>query len=211
MAALAFFIYNDPLRDECEVQAKIFENHTKGILTAEKIKGRTQFPKIEYWRDLCRDGNSEGACEDYFSGLKITTQAVGSMNEKCQLTYAQKNPDLLTQVSQAIQIMALIAWGEKPPEGLSNRLGWLTESHLKTFCSLKRFYQLAAGEENFLPLREKVYNMFPAPWPEKIPIEGRTPENRPKAYKTVANPDGIFPKEKIYERSLFSIRCDLYL
>ncbi|MBC7420090.1 MAG: hypothetical protein H7328_05130 [Bdellovibrio sp.] len=208
---LAFFVFNDPLRDECDIQTKIFEKNTSGILKPERKKGKTQFAKMTYWRDLCAQGNSVGACEDYFTGLKTVTTELKSFNEKCQLAYSQTDEEFVQHLSRALQMIPLLAWGGKPPEGLSGRLGWLNESNLKTFCAIKDTYIQLVGEEKYLELRKKVYRQYPDAWPEKTPIDARNPESRPMALKSEANPTGTLMEAKIYERSLFSMRCDLYM
>lgn len=209
--ALVLFMYNDPLRDECEIQAFVFENKMKGLLSTVKINGKKQYPKLNYAKERCKEGNSLGSCADFLDGLKSLTRELKLMNDKCQVTYSQKNDDFSVQISHGLQIMALVAWGEKPPAGLSDRLGWLTVSHMQTFCYLKRTFLLIGGEENFLALREKVYREFPDNWPEKLDSEMKLPENRPRAYKTDSNPSGTLTFEQIYQRSIFSIKCDLYM
>lgn len=209
--SIVLFMVNDPLRDECEIQAFVFDNKMKGILTSSKMNGKTQFPKMIYWRDRCKDGNSIGSCSDYLDGLKIMSKELKLMNDKCQVAYSQKNEEFAIYVSRALQIMALVAWGEKPPDSVAERLGWLNLAQMQTFCYLKRTFLLIGEEENFLTLREKVYKEFPDNWPEKLDAENRLPENRPRAYKTAINPSGTLGFEQIYQRSIFSIRCDLYM
>jgi hypothetical protein len=209
--SIILFIVNDPLRDECEIQAFVFDNKMKGILTRAKVNGKTQFPLMTYWRDRCKEGNSIGSCADYLDGLKTMTKELKLMSDKCQVEYSQKKEDFSVYISHGLQIMALVAWGEKPPDSVAERLGWLNLAHMQTFCYLKRTFLLIGGEENFLSLREKVYREFPDNWPEKLDAENRLPENRPRAYKTALNPSGTLGFEQIYQRSIFSIRCDLYM
>lgn len=209
--SIVLFVVNDPLRDECEIQAFVFNNKMKGLLTAVKINGKIQYPKMTYWRDRCKEGNTIGSCSDYLDGLKGMTKELKLMSDKCQVSYSQKNDDFSIYISHGLQIMALVAWGEKPPESVADRLGWLTLAHMQTFCYLKRTFLLIGDEGNFLALREKVYKEFPDNWPEKLDPESRLPDNRPRAYKTESNPAGTLGFEQIYQRSIFSIRCDLYM
>ncbi len=210
--ALIFFIYNDPLRDECDVQVKIFQRNTQGILTAVRTKTKkVQFAQINYSRDSCVEGNSQGACENYFNNLKLLTSQFKDFSVKCQKKYAEQSPDFLLNMRKAMSAMSLLAWGEKPPEGVAYRLGWLTESDLKTFCAIRDNYVQVDGEEKYLEFRNEVYKAFPDKWSDKVPLEARIPDDRPKAFKTSDNPVGSLDKSKIYERSLFSIRCDLYM
>ena len=155
--SIVLFVVNDPLRDECEIQAFVFNNKMKGLLTAVKINGKIQYPKMTYWRDRCKEGNTIGSCSDYLDGLKGMTKELKLMSDKCQVSYSQKNDDFSIYISHGLQIMALVAWGEKPPESVADRLGWLTLAHMQTFCYLKRTFLLIGDEGNFLALREKVY------------------------------------------------------
>ncbi len=230
IVSIVFFVFNDPLKDECEVQTAIFEKKTEGILSNTRKNKKTQFSQILYWRDRCKQGNSLGACDDYFEGLRMIAKELHSVNENCQIKYSSQNENLLKHITQALQITALVAWGEKPPAGVADRIGWLNETNIRTFCYLKKTFILIAGEENFLALREKVYNEYPGDWPEKfdfnklaasgvdktkpnaeVDIEKLVAENRPRAYKSATNLSGIFNKDQIYERSIFSVRCDLYM
>lgn len=228
--SIVLFVYNDPLRDECEVQSSIFEKKTRGLISSVKIKGKIQFPLISYWRDRCKEGNSIGSCNDYFEGLRSLTKELRQLSESCQIKYISQNEMLSNQITQALQIMALVAWGDKPPIGIAERVGWFNESHVRTFCYLKKTFILTAGEENFLALRSKVYREFPGDWPDKFDINKLVDsstdktkavnnvdvaklmaENRPRAFKTSANPAGTLKNEEIFELSIFSVRCDLYM
>lgn len=232
--SIVLFVYNDPLRDECEVQTSIFEKKTQGLLTAVRKSGKVQYPLINYWRDRCKVGNSIGSCDDYFEGLRTVTKELREVKDSCQIKYFEQNENLLEQILQALQIMALVAWGEKPPPGIAERTGWLNEAQVRTFCYLKKTFILTGGEESFLLLREKVYREFPGDWPENfdinklvesnsdksrkdnvvdvdVDVEKLVAENRPRAYRTVANPSGKLTNGEIFERSIFSIRCDLYM
>lgn len=230
--AVFLFVYNDPLKDECGIQITNFKKSTQGLLFPEKIKGKIQYPQINYWRDRCKEGNSIGSCEDYLEGLRVTARELKNVTPQCHLRLKEANPGIVSQLSLAVRIISLVAWGEKPPAGLSERMGWLNESHLRTFCYLKKIYTDLDGEEKFLALREKVYREYPGDWPDKFDVNqlvqsnsvptARDPrpevdvskliaDNRPRAYKTAQNPSGQFTKEQIFERSLFSIRCDLYM
>lgn len=216
--SIVFFVYNDPLRDECEVQISIFKQKTKGIISSTKKNKKIQYPQLNYWSERCKEGNSIGSCEDYFEGLRFITNELKEVHDNCQIKYAAEDAQFVKYVQQAIQIMSLVAWGENPPAGLADRIGWLNESNLKTFCYMKKTLILLAGNEYYLSLREKVYREYPDKLPEidesnrdKINIKDLTAENRKRAYKTINNPRGSFTKEEIYERSIFSVRCDLYM
>lgn len=215
--AVALFIVNDPLKDECEVQARNFERNMRGILTATKKNKKIQFALLGPMKENCRDGNSIGSCAEYFEALRKMANEMRSFKDKCQIKYAEENEAFLIHLSQALQTMALVAWGDKPPTGVAERAGWLIESQLRTFCTLKKSYLVLAGEENYRALRNRIYLEYPDVWPtslvpnETTDVDNRKPENRPRALKTASNQNGSLDQKQIFERSLFSIRCDLYL
>lgn len=242
--ALTFFVYNDPLKDECEVQTSLFEKKMAGLLFKEKKGKKTQFPKISYWKDRCRSGNSVGACEDYFEGLRLFTKEFRTINETCQKKYAEaeENAWLISILADSLKIIALVAWGDRPPSGVAERAGWLGEGELKTFCYLKKTFSLLSTDENMLALRETVYNQYPGEWSDKFNVDNlitatmqgeaakpkasedetaridedelirkRIDQSRPRAYKSSSNPNGTLTREQVYERSIFSLRCDMYM
>lgn len=217
VVGLVFIVLNDPLKDECEVQAKKFDRNTKGLLFSTKVKNKIQFAKLPGLKDICRQGNSLGACSDYLEGLRQVANELKFMNDNCKVKYAQENEGFLSQISSALQVMALVAWGERPPTGPAERAGWLAEPDIKSFCNLKKTFILLAGEEGYVSIRNSVYTMYPDEWSEKslpteeAPSDNRKAEDRPRALKTAANPWGKLSQKEVFERSLFSIRCDLYL
>ena len=209
--ALIVIWVNNPLKDECEVRTDIFLKEMRGIITSVRVKkAKTQFAQLTFWKDKCKEGNTAGTCDDYFKGLSKLTTALSAFPDKCQSKFAEENEFFGKTIYEALQIMSLAAWGEKPPVSAAERFGWLSEREIKTFCKLKSTLMLLIPEEELEGLKEKIYSQYPDEWSEKIPVDLRIPEDRPKAYKTTLNPTAPLDKNKVYERSLFSVRCDLY-
>lgn len=210
--ALGLFVYNDPLKNECEVQASVFDKRVSGLLISQKKKNKTQFAQIKNYLSVrCKEGNSMGACYEYLEALRVVTRELRAMSTKCQIDYSVNNEYFLPQISNALQVIALVAWGDKPPAGLKERLGWLEPAQIQTFCYLKQFFIQMAGDENYLALRSKVYREFPDAWPENMSIDDRTPDNRPRALKSESNPTGKLTEGDVYQRSIFSMNCNSYM
>ena len=85
------------------------------------------------------------------------------------------------------------------------------------FCHLKRSYIAIVGEEVYIANRNAVYLEYPDEWSASTTssngaeADDRKPEDRPLAMKSALNPKGKLSSKEVFERSLFSIRCDLYL
>ena len=217
--SIALFVFNDPLKDECQVQGDLLTKKLGGLFVSKTINrpidGRyrnvKQFSQANYWKDRCRLGNSIGACNDYFEALRTLTNELKFVSEKCQLVFSEKNEIFSTFLIEGLRYMALAAWGEKPPEGAGARLGWLTQAHLQTFCGLQRSLNAVAEEGTLDKLIESVYLEYPDSWPESVPPEERIEENRPRALRTESNPKGSFKWKEVHERSLFSFKCNNYM
>ena len=69
--------------------------------------------------------------------------------------------------------------------------------------------QLTSLEE-YKALRASVYREFPDRWPDKMAMEDRVAVPRPRALISATNVKGSLKEADVYERSLFSLRCDLY-
>ncbi len=210
--ALAFIVFQNPLQDGCDVQVTNFNRSVRGILVGYKTKKNlTQYAQIENFKNLCREGNSAGACENYYEALKKITSGFKIVDSKCVPKLIENYENLPKVISNGIQVMALNAWGEVPPSGVSERLGWLSEIEIYTFCRLKNQYVTLTSDEEYRALRAKTYAEFPDVWPEKMSVEDRAEVPRPRALKSVSNPTGSLSDDEVFKRSLFSLRCDLYL
>lgn len=209
---LAFIVYTNPLQDGCDVQMGNFNRTVRGVLIGYKNKAdRTQLPQIENFKANCREGNSQGSCEKYYLALRKITDGLKSVANKCAPMLIESYENLPKVLSNGIQIMALNAWGERPPSGVNERLGWLTEPDIYTFCRLRAQLVKLTSEENYKSLRAMTYEEFPDVWPESVTIVQRAEIPRPRALKSATNPKGTLTSDEIFRRSLFSLRCDLYL
>lgn len=211
VGALAFIVQQNPLSDGCEVEVSNFDREVAGIMTGVKnSKKRRQYPIMNYAREQCKEGNSQGSCEDYFKTVKRVADATRVVSPKCYQKLKDEFKDLPNALATGIKIMALVAWGDKPPEGIGQRLGTLTEGDIYGFCRAKNGLIALTNLEEYKALRASVYSEFPDRWPEKISIEQKAEIPRPRALQSTTNPTGTLKESDVYERSLFSLRCDLY-
>ena len=194
------------------MQISNFGRTTRGILAGYKTKKNlTQLAQIENFKNLCREGNSQGSCENYYGALKKVTDGLIAVDDKCVSKLIENYENLSKVVSNAIQIMALNAWGEKPPVGVTERLGWLAEADVYTFCRLRAQLIRISTDEEYKALRARTYAEFPDVWPESVTLTQRSELPRPTALKSESNKMGTLSSDDVFKRSLFSLRCDLYL
>lgn len=211
VGALAFIVSQNPLSDGCEVEINNFGLQTRGILKGVRdSKKRIQYSILNYALEQCKQGNSQGSCEDYFKALKRVADANRVVSPKCYEKLKEEYKELVPALAMGIKVMALVAWGDKPPEGIGQRLGTLTEGDIYGFCRAKNGLVQLTSVEDYKGLRTAVYREFPDRWPEKLTVEQKAELPRPRALQSATNPAGSLKESEIYERSLFSLRCDLY-
>jgi hypothetical protein len=211
--ALALIVSQNPLSDGCEVEVTNFNRDVRGILKGYVMNNKnktTQYAKIEFMKEQCVTGNNQGSCEDYFKSIKRVADATKVISEKCHIKLKEAFPQLVPSLVDGVKIMALAAWTDKPPAGIGQRLGWLTESDVFGFCRAKNAITQLSSVEAFKAFRASVYKEFPDRWPERMAEADKAVSPRPRALKSAENPAGSLTEPEVYERSLFSLRCDLY-
>ena len=208
---LALIIYRYPLANGCENEVKNFGRDVIGNLRDfQNRKEKIQFALLPSQKLACRQGNSPGSCENYFQSLKKIAFSASRLNPQCMPKLVEDYSNLLPEVSEGIKTFALIAWGAVPPKDSSARLGWLAQGELYTFCRLKRILQDQLAEEEYLAFRAEIYKNYPQGYPADLDVEKKLLMERPRALRSDENPEGTLTETEVFERSLFSIRCDLY-
>lgn len=210
-AGLAFIIHQNPLQDGCEHDAKNFARDIRGILRPFETKKKgLQISLIGPQREACRDGNSPGACENYFQSLKKISEAIHRVRPECVKKVSNDTSNLIQESRSGVKTLALVAWGERPPADSTRRLGWLSQSEVYTFCRLKSLLQEQLLPEEYKAFKDGVYEEFPDAYPAETTAEQMVDMERPRALKSAANVAGTLSEDEVFQRSLFSIRCDLY-
>jgi hypothetical protein len=97
-----------------------------------------------------------------------------------------------------------MAWGAKAPEIGPEKVGWMQDSDLNVFCRLKSVFIWANGEEAWDSLRLKVFQKLPA---EELPVVDSSMEGSGAQARKALE---IMTPLEVYERSLFSVKCDSF-
>lgn len=201
-AALIFFALYDPPHSICDVQSENLKEELKGQVFPAVVNKNKIPPLLQKAQEACQLGNSAGSCFEYFSILKKLTKSIQNYSSECKADFAS-----ITEVKNALKegtvLMAKMAWGSHPPEPGPARFGWFQESELSLFCRLKDVHSQSFGEESWNDLRKSIYKELPGDLPPGMPANstealGTEP---PRAQTTMS-------EKEIWERSLFSARCE---
>lgn len=201
VAIIAFMIMSPP-HSVCDTQAEAFKEQQKGALFPTEYKKSKIPPTIIRAKEACQLGNSAGSCYEYFTILRETADRVGQASAECTAQLYSIN-EVRSALNDGIELMARLAWGIKPPEPGLERFGWMQDAEIAIFCRLKNIYVRAQGEEAWANLRRRVYEKFPG---EEIPPSSDPSQVTVEPRKATL----VLPELEIFNRSLFSVRCEVY-
>src|SRR3989344_2305689 len=84
VAALIFFVLNDPPHTVCQVQADNLRESMKGQLFPATIN-KNKIPGIlARTQEACQQGNSSGSCLEYFGILRKAARDIQNYSSECK-------------------------------------------------------------------------------------------------------------------------------
>lgn len=201
---VALIMLFSPPHTICDTQIDQVKEGLVGLTKPFKVKKQTMPPKMTEALKNCYQGSTPGACYDYFQILRGLARFVMSSTSECR-PEVYSITDIKAALEEGATNMALLAWGDKPPApGAFGRFGPLQDSELALFCYLKSAITAGSKEEGWHALRKKVF--------EKLPGEEVELPTDPKESLKKARPATKLMSElDIWNRSLFSVRCENYL
>lgn len=183
-------IYSNPPHTVCTSQKEIFIKTQQGVLYAQNMGKKGNKPPIyRQALELCRNGNSPGACFEWFASVKKLLSELNSLQQECKIEMGEI-PEVRTALMDSVEVMVRLAWGTKPPTGLGDRYGWLDLGDIAMFCEIKKYFTEAYGEELWNQKRLQVYQKLPGAYQDKQPL---------------------LTSDEIWQKSLFSVACNQIL
>lgn len=209
-AATFLIIYMNPMHSVCDIQVAALRQGMEGYMYPKNIGDKYKPAIFADARKSCREGNSSGACDDYFSVQRQLIRELNKVNAECIPAVAEQNAyrDVL---GGALVILAAAAWGDKLPESSEERLGWLTEGELALFCDVKKNYLKFYGKEALTQVENRTFKDLPGD-----SLFENSPTSDPNKLKLVPVVEtlkkmGIADlRGEVFKRSLFSLDCRFY-
>lgn len=204
LAMVLFMWVSNPPHTVCDSEMEQKRVALTGLIFPREFKKMKEPPKLQAAKEACQLGNSAGSCYEYFDILReVAAQMSGSTSE-CAPRYFEI-PEIKNTLRDGLEVMGRIAWGAFPPEPASmQRFAWMQEAELSTFCRVKNAYMRGAGEAAYEELRKKVFGKFPGETP---PVDAAVGEDVAPSVKPATE---IYSEQEIFERSLFSVRCESF-
>lgn len=205
IGAVAYFMYDQPLYKLCDAQISEFSKSQRG-----KLLGR-----LTPARKKCISSVRGSGCVEYFQIFESAVNSMPKLQEKC-LRELSEMPMISLSFGQYLRTMVLLAWGERPPSTQFEKVGWLRPADLKTFCSVREFYNMFYPTEQWNALVSSTLGLLvedPAVL-SKTRVQRRLSEIDAKD-KDEDKDTYFFPKAKMkpdraFTLSLFSLDCMPY-
>lgn len=201
---IVVFMLISPPHTVCDTQAETLKESLKGVLFPNVVNKKKIPATLARTKEACQLGNSPGSCYEYFSDLKRIADEVAKASTQCtQQLY--NLPEVAAAMNDGIELMVRLAWGTQPPDVGFARFGWMQEAEIATFCRLKSLYLRAHGETAWTAVRGKIFAKLPGEPPKMGADDPSLMMAEPK--RAVA----IMSEKDIWDRSLFSVRCESFL
>lgn len=205
--ALYYFMFDTPLYKVCDAQIAEFGKSQKG-----KLLGR-----LEPARKKCVSSIRGSGCVEYFEIFESAVKAFPKLEEKCLMQMSEM-PFMNQAFSQYMRTMTLLAWGDRPPGTQFEKVGWLAQKDIKTYCKVRELYNLFYPREQWEALVGSTLGLLIED-PTSIShqtrvqrklseIDAKDEEDKKEVY--------FFPKarmkpDKAFDLSLLSLDCLHYM
>lgn len=200
---IAIIYFSNPPRSICDAEKDAFQESLKGELYPERIdrkKGRIPAQIIQA-RSLCKQGNSSGACYEYFNMLKNISREIKRQTSECYATVIGA-PGVLPSLKEGLVLMTQLAWGEQPPE--DNSKNWFSRSDLSAYCAIKDILKESMEEEDWADFHSQILAGLPGPKPVSENPALEDPRSRARANQ-------VLGEKQVFHKSLLSLNCQNYL
>lgn len=180
IGSLFIFFANPPL-SHCDVQANVFKESLKSIIYPPSNKINSQSSLYQRSMKQCEEGNSSGSCYEFINAMRRILSSLNAVQNECLQNVIELS-EVQFHIKKSIQELAILGWGEVPPDLDGGRYRWLEIGELSLYCQFKAFYFQTFGEETWLPFVKQVVVSLPG-------------ANR-------------ISQEEALLKSIFSVRCE---
>lgn len=174
----------DPPRTVCDTQAGIFKKQVGSLIFIQGKNFKGKQSKVEQQLEKCKFTNSLGGCYELFSSYRNLITELSTIPNEC-LSQVGNLKQVKNTLWDSVELMARLAWGEKPPVSYTQRQGWFSQADMALFCRLQNYIVKIYGKQKWNEFREKILTELP---------EAK-----------------FLTREKSWPLSIFSLRCSRLL
>lgn len=201
IGVLLFFVIEEP-HSVCKSQEVLFQESQAGNLYPKKQNESVRPPLYSRLITNCRQGNGPGSCFEFFGLLRKLLRDLNTIPQECSAHFGELGP-VKRALVEGSQLMALLAWGDRPPERGASRFSWLEAADISLFCQLKDNVSRIYGDAMWESIRQGTHKKMPGEAPILVGGQCGNCETMKKASEVLSG-------DEIWVRSLFSVRCEQF-
>jgi len=152
---VGLLIYSPP-HTVCKSQLEVFQEAQKHFLFLDPKKKKIETTKFRELIDHCKITNSPGGCYELFQETKMMLRDVGAVPSDC-LSRLGEIAEVKKALTEVVELLVRLAWGEKPPGTYYQKFGWLDTADISLYCQLKDATTKVYGDEKWDSFREKMF------------------------------------------------------
>jgi hypothetical protein len=180
--------------DVCNAQAESLIESQKGAIFPGKGKKKSLKPLLPKQIEICKLGNSSGACFEMFETLSSLMADIRLRDSACNLKMYEVEA-VQKALAMGTELIVQLAWFSRGADPISSTRGWLGVSEVTTFCQMINFQEEVLGPEEWgVKKNEILSRLLTAITSSQSSISGGAKAQPPDF-------------ESLSQQSLFSIKC----
>ncbi len=219
VAATGLVFLDNPMTTVCDTQIADFASGQNGKLfpravqVLDPLTGGPHFENtLNKSRDSCIYSLKGAGCYSYFKIVQGVLNDFKKLNKECLLKLSEK-PIIIKLFSDYTATMTQLAWGERPPTTQLNKKGWLSDTEIKTFCQVRKYYNIFYPPAQWDNLSRYTLSKLVID-PNKVPEVNNTKQQE-FSESVEVDKEFVFEKapmdfKKAYDLSLLSYDCLYY-
>lgn len=159
-AGILFIILMNPPRTVCDSQVQTFMASNADLLSSTPNKMTQKESRYKRLYDTCKGTNSPGGCLELFLSVRQLIKDTHTVDSKC--FGAVKGQQAFNDaIWMTADLMAIMAWGSRPPLSPELKNGWLDVADLNLFCELKNTAINFYSQDTWNGFVEKYFKSLP--------------------------------------------------
>ncbi len=155
--SIIFVMILQPPHTHCDSQTEALQKSQERFIFKKSPSGKS---KILSLIDVCKMSNSSGGCYEFFLAIKNLLRDLDNVSSDCRQQVGQI-VEIKNVLWGSLSLMVQLAWGEKPPQYQSERIGWFDHADVALFCELKKTIQVFYDKTSWQQLREAIITQLP--------------------------------------------------
>lgn len=201
---VVFVFFDNPLTTVCDTQIADFTQGQTGKLfpravqVLDPLTGGPHFENVlAKNRKQCIGSINGAGCYGYFKTVQSVLDDFKKLKNQCLMELSQKGV-IKILFDDYLSTITRLAWGESPPKSQFTKKGWLSDLELKTFCQVKKYYNVFYTPKDWDDLTRKTLS--------ELVIEPKDFQKVEQTKKEIFDQEVQEEKEYVFEKAVMEYK-----